>query len=43
MSTPSPVRRDPGYVGLQEAIATLPSSWYFDLEHHARELERIWY
>lgn len=43
MSTPSSLRRDPGYAGLHEAVATLPSSWYFDPAHHARELERIWY
>lgn len=28
---------------LQQSEATLPSTWYFDPDHHDRELERIWY
>ncbi len=36
------VRRDPGYAGLTSAVGTLPSAWYFDPAHYARELERIW-
>ena len=28
---------------LKEVRDTLPASWYYDEEHHARELEAIWY
>ena len=28
---------------LTEVKTTLPSRWYFDETHHARELEAIWY
>ena len=28
---------------LTEVKATLPSAWYYDPEHYARELEAIWY
>lgn len=28
---------------LRETKATLPSTWYFDPEHYARELNAIWY
>lgn len=31
------------YNGLDKAEATLPSTWYFDPAHHARELEAFWY
>ena len=39
----SPVRRDPGYIGLTTKVATLPSQWYFDAAHYQSELSRIWY
>jgi glycine betaine catabolism A len=41
-ANPSPVRRDPGYMGLTEAVATLPAHYYFDAEHYQRELKQIW-
>ena len=28
---------------LDELKATLPSEWYYNLEHYERELESIWY
>ena len=43
MSADRPARRDPGYAGLTAPVGTLPSSWYFDPAHHARELRQIWY
>ena len=43
MSTSRPARRDPGYAGLTTPVETLPSCWYFDAAHHARELRQIWY
>ena len=33
----------PGYNGLREPVATLPSSAYFDPDHYRRELKSIWY
>ena len=36
-------KRDPGYAGLTAPAQTLPSSWYFDAVHYARELRQIWY
>ena len=39
----TPVRRDPGFTGLTAPVASLPASYYFDPEHHQRELSRIWY
>lgn len=33
----------PGYNGLLESVATLPSSAYFDPDHYQRELKAIWY
>ena len=32
-----------GFNGLKRLERTLPSHWYFDAAHHARELEAIWY
>jgi glycine betaine catabolism A len=32
-----------GFNGLKRLERTLPSSWYFDPAHYARELEGIWY
>ena len=31
------------YARLDEISATLPSAFYFDREHHERELRRIWH
>jgi Rieske 2Fe-2S family protein len=39
----SSARRDPGYVGLTQAIGALPASYYYDPAHYQRELTRIWY
>ncbi|HEV8019350.1 MAG TPA: aromatic ring-hydroxylating dioxygenase subunit alpha [Steroidobacteraceae bacterium] len=40
---PTPVRRDPGYAGLTTAVEALPAAYYFDPQHHQREMSRIWY
>jgi phenylpropionate dioxygenase-like ring-hydroxylating dioxygenase large terminal subunit len=37
------MRRDPGYAGLTTPVETLPAPWYFEAEHHQRELTRIWF
>ncbi|HTC15342.1 MAG TPA: aromatic ring-hydroxylating dioxygenase subunit alpha [Steroidobacteraceae bacterium] len=37
------IRRDAGYAGLTEPVATLPASYYFDPQHYELELQRIWY
>jgi len=31
------------FTGLKKAEKTLPSTWYYDPDHHAHELDRIWY
>jgi len=36
-------RRDPGYLGLTDAVETLPASYYFDPAHYQRELKQIWH
>ena len=34
---------DRHYNGLTSVQPTLPANWYFDAQHHERELQRIWY
>ena len=44
MSANAPTaRRDPGYLGLTDAVETLPASYYFDPAHYQRELKQIWH
>jgi Rieske 2Fe-2S family protein len=42
-SSSTPIRRDPGYLGLTSVIESLPAAHYFDPEQYQRELSRIWY
>ena len=42
-ANPSPLRRDPGYLGLTTPVETLPAYYYFDPAHHQRELKQIWH
>ena len=37
------VADDVDYNGLRKAEPTLPSAWYFEAEHHAREISGIWH
>jgi len=40
-ATPSPVRRDPGYLGLTTPVETLPAADYFDPAQYLRELSQV--
>ena len=35
--------RNAEFNGLKDVEPTIPSDWYFDPEHHVRELDRLWY
>ena len=42
-ANPAPTRRDPGYLGLTQPVASLPAADYFDPAQYLRELRQIWY
>jgi len=43
MSAMSPDPTAGAFNGLMRLERTLPSRWYFDVDHHATELSKIWY
>lgn len=37
-----PDDRAPDHNALTEAVPTLPAAWYYDTDHHLREMRAIW-